>query len=130
MSYSFSLSMKSNNHLLLLQFCPSHSSTQDDLGNTKVACSSTCSTHLTLFWLTTVQTVPSIHFKKITCLNKHSGSKLYTPSLNAKIDTHHYCQYPSNKTSYFLASHKNLNICHLQTVWPIKMLVALLLLFV
>lgn len=33
------------------------------------------------------------------------------------------------KFHFFLASHKNLNICHLQTVQPIKMLVALLSIF-
>lgn len=55
----------------------------------------------TLFWLTTVQTVPSMHFKKTTCHNKHSGSKLYSPSLNVKIYMHRYCQYLSNKTPFF-----------------------------
>lgn len=63
-SYSFLLWVKRSNQPGLLQFWPSPSYTQDGSGNNKVACSSTGSTHMTLFWLTTVQIAPSIHFQK------------------------------------------------------------------
>lgn len=112
--------MKSNNHPFLLQFCPSHSSTQDDSGNTKVACSSTCSTHLTLFWLTTVQTVPSMHLKKNDLPKQTVAQNCTFPLWMLKLICIIIFSISANKISFFLASHRNLNICHLQIVWPIK----------